>query len=122
MSTTTPSACCWGISILLGNGNGTFHAPLTVATLHGADAIAVADMNGDGKPDLVFASDYHTVNVMLGNGNGTFQSERMFLSGLPVGAAVADFNGDSKLDVVAVNEEQPLSVLLGKGDGTLQPQ
>ena len=71
------------MSVLLGNGNGTFQAQQTFAT--GSDPISVAlgDVNGDGKPDLVVAnSGSDTVSVLLGNGNGTFQAQQTFATGL----------------------------------------
>ena len=62
--------------------------------------MAVADFNGDGKPDLAvtvtsFAD--NTVSVLLGNGDGTFQTHVDYATGShPTSVAVADFNGDGK--------------------------
>ena len=147
-------------------------APLPV----GSDptAVAVADVNGDGKPDLVTANDGDdTVSVLLGNGDGTFQAaadlrrravarlrggggrqrrrqarprrrqrrrqhgeraagqRRRHLPGRrrpspsavdPYSVAVADVNGDGKPDLVTANYgDNTVSVLLGNGDGTFQP-
>ena len=70
------------MSVLLGNGNGTFQAQQTFATGIDPDSVAVADVNGDGKPDLVVANDdSNTVSVLLGNGNGTFQAQQTFATG-----------------------------------------
>ena len=67
------------VSVLLGNGNGTFQAQQTFATGTSPDSVAVADFNGDGKPDLVVANvGSNTVSVLLGNGNGTFQPQQTF--------------------------------------------
>ncbi len=85
----------------------------------------IADVNGDGKPDLVFADlDFSSAGVMLGNGDGTFQPEVRFASGGQEvsGVAVADLNNDGKLDIVVANgDTNTVGVLLGNGDGTFQP-
>ena len=70
------------VSVLLGNGNGTFQAQQTFATGTSPCSVAVGDVNGDGKPDLVVANDVsNTVSVLLGNGNGTFQAQQTFATG-----------------------------------------
>jgi hypothetical protein len=119
-----------GVSVLLGNGNGTFKAAKTVHFGPGIgppNAVTVGDFNGDGKLDVATADGGpgpNTVSVLLGNGNGTFQAPVQYNTGAnPTGIAVADFNGDGKLDLVtADNGPGPnnVSVLLGNGDGTFQ--
>src|SRR5579884_2756798 len=88
--------------------------------------VAVADLTGKGKLDIVAANigGAYGVSVLLGNGDGTFQSQRTFATGLePFGMTVADVNGDSKPDIVTANQQSNnMSVLLGNGDGTFQPQ
>jgi subtilisin-like proprotein convertase family protein len=101
----------------LGNGDGTFQAPRPVGgTFLGASA--VADVNGDGRPDLLdFINDTGGL-VLLGNGDGTFQAPR------PVGVdffgqpAVADVNGDGRPDLIGSGTHLTDVVLLGNGDGT----
>jgi hypothetical protein len=95
-----------GVSVLLGNGDGTFRAGSSVAVTN-PGSIALGDMNGDGKLDLVVVgggdADSQTVNTLLGNGNGTFQSPLTFSAGESwsfLNGEVADMNGDGKLDVV----------------------
>ena len=70
------------VSVLLGNGNGTFQARQAFGTGSSPCSVAVGDFNGDGKSDLVTA-DYvgNTVSVLLGNGNGTFQAKQDFGTG-----------------------------------------
>jgi hypothetical protein len=98
-------------SILLGNGDGTFQSPTTVFSNNGT--LVTADLNGDGKLDLVLLNG--VVEVYLGKGDGTFSNTHSYqpLGGSP-GLAVADFNLDGKLDIAAGN------VLLSNGDGTFK--
>ena len=105
-----------------GNGDGTFGSPINSAPGVGALLFSVADMNGDGKPDIVgFNPDPATpgnVIVLLGKGDGTFNSGGNYSAGSGVSLAVGDFNGDGSPDV-AVTAGGPVLVLLNKGDGTL---
>src|SRR6266704_723014 len=112
------------VSVLLGNGDGTFQAPRTFPVgIHPAQ-VAVGDFNGDGKPDLVVSNvDSNTLSVLLGNGDGTFRAAQTFggVGPKPQTVAVGDFNGDGKPDLVAPNYgSNSISVLLGNGDGTFQ--
>ena len=114
------------VTILLGNGDGTFTPALNspVAVGRGPLSIAVGDFNGDGIPDLATANAVdNTVTILLGNGNGMFSqaaNSPIRVSGSsPASVAVADFNRDGKLDlVVAVVGPNDVSILLGNGDGT----
>src|SRR5712691_5002071 len=121
------------VSVLLGNGDGTFQAPRTFLVGIHPGLVAVGDFNGDGKPDLVVSNvDSNTVSVLLGNGDGTFLPAVSF----PVGPnpwyfAVGDFNGDGKLDLAvadygcsldcSVSPSNTVMVFLGNGDGTFRP-
>lgn len=91
------------ISVLLGNGNGTFQAHVDYAIGANAVAIATADVNADGKLDLISANyNDNTVSVLLGKGTGTFNTESIYpTSSGPSGLAVGDFNNNGKLDIVA---------------------
>src|SRR5262249_43621556 len=116
------------VSVLLGNGNGTF-APRTdystgSRTTH-PFSVAVADLNEDGKLDLVTSNDFgDDVSVLLGNGDGTFPPAIEYAVGpSPDSLAVADLDGDGKLDLVtASTDDNNLSVRLGNGDGTFGPK
>ncbi|WNG18556.1 FG-GAP-like repeat-containing protein [Cystobacter fuscus] len=113
------------VSILLGNGDGTFQgrANYNVNSFDPSGA-AVADFNGDGKLDIATANFVgSTVSILLGNGDGTFQSAVTYLMlGTPNSVAAADLNGDGKLDLVTGNYNgRNVGVLLGNGDGTFQP-
>src|SRR5579863_3305714 len=100
-----------------------------------ATSVAVADVNGDGKPDLLVANAWAciegcgkgSVGVLLGNGDGTFQTAVTYGSGglEAISVAVADVNGDGKPDLLVANECaggncDAVAVLLGNGDGTFQ--
>ncbi len=113
------------VSILVGNGDGTFKARVDYAAAPGPNSIAVGDFKGDGKLDLAVATGNggvgNTVSVLMGNGDATFQNAVNYTAGLnPAIAATADFNGDGKLDLAIVNNIGSVSILLGNGDGTFQ--
>ncbi len=111
------------LSILLGNGNGTFTLKSSPVTGNDPVAIATGDFNQDGKPDLVVANySDSTLSVLLGNGDGTFTAAPgapPATSAGPVAVATGDFSRDGRLDIVTVNAlENDASTLLGNGDGT----
>ena len=106
-------------SVLLGNGDGTFKTPVNYTTSLSSSSVAVADLNGDGKLDLVVGINGAAINVLLGNGDGTFQPAVSYPTPCCASSvAVGDFNEDGKLDVVIPGEGA--NVLLGNGDGTFQ--
>jgi hypothetical protein len=128
------------VGVLLGKGDGTFQPVVTYdAGKYGSMSVAVGDLNGDGKPDLVVANPCTTqffplncpsdgsVTVLLGKGDGTFQSGVAYDSGgiSAQSVALADFDGDGNLDVVVANlgfiTGRAITLLRGNGDGTLQP-
>ncbi|PYT68404.1 MAG: hypothetical protein DMG39_21320 [Acidobacteria bacterium] len=119
------------VSILLGQGDGTFQAPTGYSTgASGSHPIAVsaADFNGDGKLDLAVTTlNTRNIAILIGNGDGTFQNQVSYptttgVSIGPVAVATGDFNGDGKLDVAITNQgDNSVSILLGNGDGTFQP-
>jgi hypothetical protein len=117
------------IGILLGNGDGTFQPLLTGPTVGTQPYfIAAADLNGDGKLDIVVCDQYVTkdnVQVALGNGDGTFKTATAYTAGQYDQAfAIADFNGDGVPDIALANSGDDASgsiiLLLGKGDGTFK--
>jgi hypothetical protein len=114
------------VSVLLGNGHGTFQAAHNFAAGFGAVSLAVVDFNGDGSPDLAVAAPLdEVVSVLLGNGEGTFQPARHVATGIVAqSVAVGDFNGDGRPDLAVVSGNffsGTVSVLLGNGDGSFQP-
>jgi hypothetical protein len=106
------------VSILLGDGTGSFGAATNVATGSG---VAVGDFNGDGRQDLVATNgSSNTVSVLLGDGTGSFGAATSFVVGTaPTLVAVGDFNGDGELDLAVTNNgADSVSVLLGNGTGS----
>jgi hypothetical protein len=92
-----------GFVLLLGKGNGTFQSPIANTTTSSAESIATADLNGDGKPDLIITSTSHANSalVLYGNGNGTFQRFKKVNLPNDYLIAIGDVNGDGKLDLVS---------------------
>jgi hypothetical protein len=128
----------------LGNGDGTFQAPKLV--ISNTDEIEVADLNGDGRPDVIevqSASHYYpeitgppVVNVYLAQSDGSFvlthtytypgRAVNPYFSGIHRSGWLGDFNGDGKLDVAlfedeVVNAQADLRFLAGNGDGSFTP-
>jgi hypothetical protein len=111
------------VSVLLGNGDGTFQAAVDYGVGLGPHSVVVGDFNGDGKLDLAVANMIgNNVSVLLGKGDGTFQVATVYNTGsAPSSVTVGDFNRDGQLDLVVANEQSNnVSVLLGNGDGTFQ--
>ncbi|WP_348263298.1 VCBS repeat-containing protein [Telmatobacter sp. DSM 110680] len=128
----TPGAKLWAAALGLASVTGSLavaSAPanlsfrqVTISTGKGARFVAVADVNEDGKPDLIVANDdAETLTVLLGDGKGTFHlapGSPIPAGHLPNDIAVADMNGDGHLDLVIANHQSPyLRVLLGDGKG-----
>jgi hypothetical protein len=120
------------ISVLLGNGDGTFRTQLVYKTDIAPEGIAVGrfDTSANNYLDIaVTNSGSNLVSVFLGNGDGTFQPKVDYATGpQPQGIAVWDLRGDGKSDIIVTNaagaglQNNTVGVLLGNGDGTFQKQ
>ena len=92
------------VSVLLGNGDGTFQPQVTYAVGTSPDAIVTGDFTGDGRTDLAVANQLdNTVSVLLGNGDGTFTAPGQFATTPHATPLVADVNGDGTDDVLVVD-------------------
>jgi hypothetical protein len=139
-----------GMTILLGNGDGTFRNAgqyKSPATPGGGtvnpEFITAGDLNSDGITDLIVCNYDHNINVFLGNGDGTFQQAVGYDTGqspggyeggdvngtYPRALAIADLNGTGIPDLVVANignsntnpvQLGSVAVLMGNGDGTFQ--
>lgn len=97
------------VAVLLGIGNGSFKTPVLSNTGAAPPEILIADINMDGKPDLLLADccGLSEASFLAGNGDGTFQTELPFSSGPnPAALATADFNGDGHLDIAIAGSLQ----------------
>src|SRR2546429_1445083 len=130
-----PFDCCdVNVSVLLGNGDGTFAPAVNYSAGLNPVAVAVGDFNDDGNPDLVTGNANYTdvFSVLLGNGDVTFGTAMSFgANWTPDSLVTVDFNGDGKLDLAAASDgtydpnsrtytNGSVLVLLGNGDGTFQ--
>ena len=109
------------------NATGTFNGPVSFAVGGDPQAVTVADLDGNGLPDIAVATSANTVSVLLQTSAGVFASEVDYATGVqPVAIKAADLNGDGKLDLLTANYgaaispgTQGLSVLLqGATPGT----
>ncbi len=109
------------VSILLGNGDGTFLSQTTLATGIAPSAIVSGDFNADGKVDLAVANfSDNTISIFLGNGDGTFASGGT-ITGIrnPAAMVTGDFRHTGRVDLAVLDQADGLvSILLGNGDGT----
>jgi hypothetical protein len=106
------------VSVLLGNGDGTFQGAREYPSVACSQGLTLGDFNRDGKTDVAVVG-CGVVGVLPGNGDGTFQPPVSYSTDGSTQAATADFRGNGKLDLVVSGTG--VSILLGNGDGTFQP-
>src|SRR5262249_8390911 len=123
-----PSFSSHTVSVLLGNGDGTFQLPASLTASGDPVAVAVGDFNMDQKPDLAVATGTGSISVFLGNGDGYFQPFVDYPGCFgPFRMLTTDLNQDGKPDLVvslttSIPTHGAVSFLLGNGDGTFRPR
>jgi hypothetical protein len=108
------------ISVLLGNGDGTFAPHVDYDVGDYPTGVVAGDFNDDGKIDLAVSNNFdNTISILYGNGDGTFQPQVVVdVASGPMSIATGDFNGDGRLDLIASCAGSSLvSVLLNDGKG-----
>lgn len=105
------------LSVALGNRDGTFKAAVGPTASVNNISVSTADMNGDGKLDLISSILGTSVEISLGNGDGTFQLRKSF-SGSAAGGIAADIDGDGRVDYLTATGFG-IAVMLGDGRGNL---
>jgi hypothetical protein len=111
------------ISVLLGKGNGTFATEVKYSAGTGGpdpDSIVAADVNGDGKPDLIVADlGTKSISVFINTGTGTFNPAVIYKVGnSPTAVAVADLNGNGSPDIAVTNSaDNTVTILTNNGSG-----
>jgi RHS repeat-associated protein len=114
------------VSILLGNGDGTFQEQIVYAVGSAPPVIVTGDFNQDGLSDLATANyGSNSVSILISNGDGTFQDQITYpMSSAPLSMAKGDFNQDGFIDLATANYGSgsggAVSILLGAGEGTFQ--
>jgi len=125
---TAPCRAARSITVLLGNGNGTFQTPSEIDVGTGPNSMAVAGLNRDGIKDVVIGGGNTELSVLLGVGNGTFVRQPV-VTLVPGGdlfsacndIGVGDLNRDGIQDlVVPLGNGEGNAILIGNGNGTFQ--
>ena len=111
------------LSILFGNGDGSFKEPKQLHVSVEPRALALSDYNGDGRTDIAVAcAGSDQVVLFLGLAGGRFsEGQRYPVQRTPISIAAGDVNGDQKPDLVVALRNDKIAVLLGVGDGTFTP-
>lgn len=110
------------VSLLTGNGDGSFQSGRNTPAGHKPTSVAAADFNGDGKADLAAADFNGALNILLGGGDGSFDTGHSYGGGDSLTSVVAgDFNHDGRMDLAAASlHSNGIGVFFGNGDGTFE--
>ena len=113
LATTDPALTSNTLTTYLGNGSGNFTSGSTTVAGYPVSWMAPADLNGDGKTDMILVSPQAT-SIWMSKGDGTFTAGARFASS---NVACGDFNHDGKIDL-ALAADHNVDIYLGNGDGT----
>jgi VCBS repeat protein len=113
----------YSVAVLLNRGDGMFGRRRLYRAGEEPGAVAIADLDGDGKPDLAAGSCYEaSVSVLKNRGDGTFGRRRAYRTAgsEPCSVALGDITGDGEPDLVTANQvgHESVSLLVNNGDGT----
>lgn len=108
------------VEVLRGNGDGTFQSPTSTPLPGITNGLVIADLNGDGWPDVAVAGTNSVVYILLNDGKGSLALAGTYpISGIGYELVAADFNNDDKLDLaIAMTSTSRVAILLGNGNGT----
>lgn len=108
------------VEVLRGNGDGTFQPPTSIPLPGITNGLVVADLNGDGWPDVAAVGQDSVVYILLNNGKGSLALAATYpISGVGSEILTADFNNDGKPDLaIAMANTSRVAILLGNGNGT----
>jgi len=110
------------ISVLVGNGDGTFKTQVSYATGAGSHDVIALDVNGDGVLDLVAANgDDDTASVLIGSGDARFSVGTALPDSVSQAVVAADLNGDGLLDLATVDANTSMDIFLGTQGGKFSP-
>ena len=107
------------VSLLWGNGDGSFQSAVNYSAGSGPEFIAIDDLDGDANPDLAVANfRSNNVSVLIGNGDGSFQRAVHYGAGSgPKSVAIGDLNGDGDPDLAVANAvSDNVSILINTGE------
>src|SRR5437762_8527047 len=128
VSCTGIAVWCW--SDMSGNAapacsTPSFAVVLTSNVGNSLNSLALGDLNGDGKPDLVTTSYFEDkVSILMGDGAGNFALSSNTTTGArPSAVAIGDFNGDGRADIAVTRDfSTTVSVLIGTGTGSFRSE
>jgi hypothetical protein len=108
------------LDVLRGNGDGTFQLPTSISLPGITNDLVVADLNGDGWPDVALVGQNAVVYILLNDGKGSLALAGTYpISGTGYELVASDINNDGKLDLcIAMTSTTRVAILLGKGNGT----
>jgi hypothetical protein len=112
------------VLFLAGKNDGSFQTPVAFAAQDHPGPLAIADLNGDGYPDLIVGNQFsNSVTVLLGDGRGGVLATKNYGAVSPAGIGIGDFNSDGKLDLAisgTFSGQTNVQILQGDGDGNIQ--